>query len=232
MNPLFLIPVVVIIAGVAFMIIMNKKHKAAKSEINLDSERTKYNQYKQELLAQDFSKLAQWMQGKRIDAFTSASVPQSTANKVQELVTDGIKNIALSTMGLKLKRIETECFWALSGNDLHFFSTDTVGELEEHIVFDSFRLEKANLQYGGILKSQLGVYAKSSEEYLPKIHTITFDIDGSPLPLEIHDRLHYPVDPEDMLNLKKQLKTRAKNQVVGEKLVEILQDRFPNLKRS
>jgi hypothetical protein len=232
MNPLFLIPVVVIIAGVAFMIIMNKKHKAAKSEINLDSERTKYNQYKQELLAQDFSKLAQWMQGKRIDAFTSASVPQSTANKVQELVTDGIKNIALSTMGLKLKRIETECFWALSGNDLHFFSTDTVGELEEHIVFDSFRLEKANLQYGGILKSQLGVYAKSSEEYLPKIHTITFDIDGSPLSLEIHDRLHYPVDPEDMLNLKKQLKTRAKNQVVGEKLVEILQERFPNLKRS
>ncbi|RXM51707.1 hypothetical protein [Chryseobacterium sp. CH25] len=232
MNPLFLIPVVVIIAGIAFMIIMNKKHKAAKSEINLDSERTKYNQYKQELLAQDFSKLAQWMQGKRIDAFTSASVPQSTANKVQEFVTDGMKNIALSAMGLKLKRIETECFWALSGNDLHFFSTDTVGELEEHIVFDSFRLEKANLQYGGILKSQLGVYAKSSEEYLPKIHTITFDIDGSSLPLEIHDRLHYPVDPEDMLNLKKQLKTRAKNQVVGEKLVEILQDRFPNLKMS
>jgi len=232
MNPLFLIPVVVIIAGITFMLIMNKKHKTAKSEIDLDSERTKYNQYKQELLTQDFSKITEWMRGKRIDAFTSASVPQSTTNKIQELVTDGLKNVALSTIGVKLRRIETDSFWVLSGNDLHFFSTDTVGELDEHIVFDNFRIEKATLQYGGVLKSQLGVYAKSSEEYLPKTHVITFDIDGSSLSLEIHDRLTYRVDPEDMLNLKKQLKTRIKYQVVGEKLVEILQDRFPNLKIS
>lgn len=232
MNPLFLIPVVAIIAGVAFMIIMNKKHKAAKTEIDLDSERTKYQQYKQELLAQDFSKLRQWMEGKTIDAFTSASVPQSTANKVQELVTDGLKNVALSTIGVKLRRIETDCFWVLSGKDLHFFSTDTVGELDEHIVFDQFRVEKASLRDGGILKSQLGVYSKSSEEYLPKIQVITFDIDGSSLSLEIHDRLNYRVDPEDMLNLKKQLTTRVKYQVVGEKFVEILEDKFPHLNRS
>ena len=230
MNPLFLIPVVLVIAGVAFMIFMNKKHKTAKSEIDIDVERDKYDQYKQELLNQDFSKLKQWMKGKSIDAFTSASVPQSTSNKVQELVTDGIKNVALSAIGVKLKRIETDCFWALSGNDLHFFSTDTVGELDEHIVFDNFRVEKATLKYGGILKSQLGVYSKSSEEYLPKTHIITFDIDGSSLSLEIHDRLNYVVDPTDMLNLKKQLETRAKYQVVGEKFVSILQNKFPNLK--
>ena len=170
------------------------------------------------------------MEDKPIDAFTSASVPQSTANKVQELVTDGIKNVALSTIGVKLKRIETDCFWVLSGNDLHFFSTDTVGGLDEHIVFDHFKVEKASLQYGGLLKSQLGVYSKSSEEYLPKTYIITFDIDGSSLPLEIHDRLNYRVDPEDMLNLRKQLETRVKYQVVGEKFVKISQDKFPNLK--
>lgn len=232
MNPLFLIPVVVIIAGIAFMVMMNKKHKAAKSEIDLNAERTKYGRYKQELLAHDFSKLTQWMKGKPIDAFTSASVPRSTANKVQELVTDGLKNVALSTIGVKLRRIETDCFWILSGNDLHFFSTNTVGELDEHIEFDNFRMEKATLQYGGILKSQLGVYSKSSEEYLPKTHVITFDMDGSPLSLEIHDRLNCIVDPEDLLNLKKQLETRAKYQVVGEKFVETLQDKFPNLNLS
>lgn len=230
MNPLFLIPVVLVVAGVIFMIFMNKKHKAAKSEIDLDSERTKYDQYKQELLTQDFSKLKQWMKGKSIDAFTSASVPQSTSNKIQEIVTDGVKNVALSAIGVKLKRIETDSFWALSGNDLHFFSTDTVGELDEHIVFDNFRIEEAKVQNGGILKSQLGVYSKSSEEYLPKTHIITFDIDGSSLSLEIHDRLNYVVDPADMLNLKKQIETRAKYQVVGEKFVSILQNKFPNLK--
>ncbi|UUC44819.1 hypothetical protein [Flavobacterium cerinum] len=232
MNPLFLIPIVLIIAGVVFMVIMNKKHKTAKSEVDLNSERSKYDHYKLELLNRDFSKLKQWMNGKTIDAFTSASVPQSTTNKVQELVTDGIKNIALSAIGVKLKRIETDCFWVLSGHDLHFFSTNTVGELEEHIVFDHFRIENATLQYGGILKSQLGVYSKSSEEYLPKTHVITFDIEGNALSLEIHDRLNYIVDPEDILNLNKQVATRVKYQVVGEKLVTILQNKFPNLKKA
>ena len=229
MNPLFLIPVVLVIAGVCFMIYMNKKHQEVKTEIDLDVERTKYEAYKQELLNEDFLQLKQWMKGKSIDAFTSASVPQSTANKVQEILSDGMKNVALSAIGVKLKRIETDCFWALSGSDLHFFSTDTVGELDEHIVFDNFRIEEAKLQYGGILKSQLGVYSKSSEEYLPKTHIITFNIDGSPLSLEIHDRLNYVPDPTDILNLKKQLMTRAKYQVAGEKFVNILQDKFPNL---
>lgn len=230
MIPLFLIPAVLVIAGIVFMIYVNKKHKTAKAEIELDFERTKYDQYKQELLANDFSKLKHWMKGKSIDAFTSASVPQSTSSKVQEIVTDGLKNVALSTIGVKLRKIETDCFWVLSGNDLHFFSTNTVGELDEHIIFDHFQIEDAKLEYGGVLKSQLGLYAKSSEEYLPKTHIITFYLNGSPLSLEIHDRLHYVPAPEDVLNMKKQLATRAKYQVVGERFVAILQKKVPNLK--
>jgi hypothetical protein len=230
MNILFLIPVILVIAGVCFMVFMNKKHKEAKSEIDLDAERAHYETYKGELLNKDFSQLKQWMQGKNIDAFTSGSVPQSTTSKVQEVVTDGIKNVALSAIGVKLQRIETDCFWVLSGSDLHFFSTNSVGELDEHIVFDNFRNEAATLHYGGVLKSQLGLYAKSAEEYLPKVHVITFDIDGSHLALEIHDRLNYVPDPSDLLNLKKQLAARAKYQVVGERFVTVLQDKFPNLK--
>lgn len=230
MNPLFLIPVILVVAGIIFMIYMNKKHKSAKSEIDLDSERSKYTVYKQEVLAQDFPQLKQWMNGKSIDAYTSASVPQSTANKVQDIVSDGIKNVALSAIGVKLRRIETECFLVLSGRDLHFFSTNTVGELDEHIIFDHFRIEEAKFQYGGILKSQLGAYSKSSEEFLPKIHVITFDIDGTPVSLEIHDRLNYVPNPTDLLDMKKQLITRAKYQVIGEKFVKILQDQFPHLK--
>ncbi|MEG0848840.1 MAG: hypothetical protein RSH24_03170 [Flavobacterium sp.] len=229
MNPLFLIPVVLVIAGIIFMVYMNKKHASVKKEIDLDVERTKYDLHKEEVLKQDFPQLKEWMKGKTIDAYTSASVPQTKAEKVQEVVTDGLKNVALSAVGVKLQRIETECFWVLSGNDLHFFSTDTVGELDEHIVFDNFRIEEAKLKDGGILKSQLGVYSKSAEEYLPKTHIITFNIDGNPLSLEIHDRLHYTPDPADILNVNKQFLTRAKYQVVGEKFVKVLQSKFPNL---
>ncbi len=229
MNLLFLVPVVLVVAGVFFMIYMNKKYKSTKAEINLDVERTKYDIYKQELLTQDFPQLKQWMKGKSIDAFTSASVPQSTSEKVQEIVSDGIKNVALSTIGVKLRRIETLCFWVLSGSDLHFFSTNSVGEQDEHIVFDKFSLEQARLQYGGILKSQLGMYSTSSEEYLPKTYIITLNMDGSPLSLEIHDRLNYVPAPTDMLDMKKQLMQRAKYQVVGERFVTILQHKFSNL---
>ena len=229
MNPLFLIPIVLVIAGIIFMIYMNKKHASVKKEIDLDFERTKYDLHKEEVLKQDFPQLKEWMKGKTIDAYTSASVPQTKAEKVQEIVSDGLKNVALSAVGVKLQRIETECFWVLSGNDLHFFSTDTVGELDEHIVFDNFRIEEAKLKDGGILKSQLGVYSKSAEEYLPKTHIITFNIDGNPLSLEIHDRLHYTPDPADILNVNKQFLTRAKYQVVGENFVKVLQSKFPNL---
>lgn len=113
---------------------------------------------------------------------------------------------------------------------MHFFSTDAIGELDEHIVFDNFRIEEAQLKYGGILKSQIAIYSKSSEEYLPKTHIITFNIDGNPLALEIHDRLNYTPDPTDLLNVKKQFSTRAKYQVVGEKFIPVLQSKFPNLK--
>ena len=230
MNPLFLIPIVLVIAGIIFMVYMNKKHASVKKEIDLDFERTKYDLHKEEVLKQDFPQLKEWMKGKTIDAYTSASVPQTKAEKVQEVVTDGLKNVALSAVGVKLQRIETECFWVLSGNDLHFFSTDTVGELDEHIVFDNFRIEEAKLRDGGILKSQIGVYATSAEEYLPKVHIITFNIDGNPLSLEIHDRLHYTPDPADILNVNKQFLTRAKYQVVGENFVKVLQSKFPNLR--
>ena len=194
MDPIFFIPVVAVVAGLVVMVIMKKRHSSAKAEIDIDQERQHYAFYKNELLDQDFSFLKDWMNGKVIDAFSSASIPQSTANQVQSLIGDGLKNVALSAVGVKLRRVETDAFWVLSGKDLHFLTTDTAGELEEHIIFDHFRIEKARLQDGG-LKTPLGIYnTKKVEEYLPKVHLITFDIDGEQLSLEIRDRLRYVAD--------------------------------------
>lgn len=230
MNPIFfLIPVVLVIACLVFMVIMNKRHRAAKTEINIDQERGQYSLYKDELLKQDFSFLHEWMNGKAIDAFSSASIPQSTASKVQTFIGDGLKRAALSGVGIKFYRVETDAYWVLSGKELHFFTTDTEGELEEHLIFDNSRIEKAQLQNGGVLKTQVGVYAKQTEEYLPKVHIIAFDIDGTQLSFEIHDRLKYTASSADIWNLKKQLQARAKYQVVGERLVTELKSRFSNL---
>ncbi len=212
------------------MFIMNNKHKAAKAKIDLNTERTKYDQYKKELLERDFSYINKWMNGKSIDAFTSASIPKSTSAKIKDFIDDGIKNVLLSTIGLSFNREQTDCFWVLSGNDLHFLNTDMNGELDGHIVFDSFRIEKAALAYGGTLKPQVGLYSKDSKEYLPKTYIITFDFGDFLLPMEIHDRLNYTVNSSNILNLENQLKSRLKYQVVGEKFISILQNNYPNLK--
>jgi len=230
MDPIFFTPVVVIIVGVVFTIIMNNRHKAAKADSSVDQERGNYSSYKTELLAQDFSRLKDWMKGKPIDAFTSASIPQSTANKVQNLVTDGLKNVALSAIGMKLRRVETDAFLVLSGTDLHFLTTDKDGDLEEHLIFDNSRISRAYLQDGGVYKPHLGFYGKQAEEYLPKVHLIVFDIDGQEIALEIHDRLKFMPDASAVWNMKKQVQTRTKYQVVGELFLTELRSRFSNLK--
>lgn len=229
LHPITISIAILMIACLCFSIYMNRKIKLAKTKIDLDHERTKYELYKQELLAQDFSKLSQWMDGKAIDAFTSASVPQSTGSKVKEMVTDGVKYIAFSAVGIKRQRIETASYLVLSGNDLHYLDTDIDGDLDEHLIFDNFRIEKAKLEFTGVLKETIGLYSKSSEKDLPKVHCITFMIDDKPLSLNMHDRLNYEPDTSHYFNLKKQVTTRAKYQVVGERFVQILQDKFPNL---
>ena len=65
MNILYLIPVVLVIAGICFMIYMNKKHKAVKTEIDLDTERNKYDIYNlyntNTIVLQMANLLALWM---------------------------------------------------------------------------------------------------------------------------------------------------------------------------
>ncbi|MFD2939865.1 hypothetical protein [Flavobacterium notoginsengisoli] len=220
---------ILILTSLILSKIMKKRHQSAKSEIDFDKERANYALYKNELLNNDFSFLKKWMNEKTIDAFTSASIPQTMGSKIKNLISDGLKNAALSAVGVKLNYIDTDAFWVLSGNNLHFFTTDTDGELEEHLIFDVFRIEKATLQYSGLLKTQIGFYSKLTEEYLPKVHVITFDIDGQQLPLEIHDRVIYHVDPTDVWSVKKQLQIRTKHLVVGEGFLEELKSRFPHL---
>ncbi|BAV04387.1 hypothetical protein FLA_0375 [Filimonas lacunae] len=226
---MYFIPVVVIVAGIVFSVIINKRHKSAKAEINIDQERKLYSLYKTELLNQDFAFLQKWMKDKPIDAFSTASSPQSTANKVQQFIGDGVKNVALSTVGVRVQRVETDAFWVLSGKELHLLSADTEGDLEEHLIFNESRIANAQLQNNGVLKTSLGFYAKQAEEYLPKVHTITFDVDGKPLSLEIHDRLKYIPTTTEMWNQQKNLQTRAKYQVVGEHFLEELKSRYPHL---
>jgi hypothetical protein len=230
MNPIYyFIPVAVIAVGIFFSIVMTKKYKAASQEINIDQERLKYQQYKNELLKNDFSYVKDWMKGKPIDAFTSISFPKSDTNEVKQMVKDGMKNMALSAVGIRLQRVETYCFAVLSNKDLHIFTTDVEGELNQHLVFDNARLDAAVLQYTGVRKSALSINTKASEAYLPKVHLITFNIDEAPLQIELHDRLRFEATASDMFSVKKMQANIIKYMVVGEQFVKALETKYPNL---
>ncbi len=230
MNPSYLIPVAVLILGLLATVYMKNRYKAAKADIDTATDKSKFSVYQQELLNNEFSHLRDWIKGKPIDGFTSASVPQSTSSKVKEFVGDGVKKVALRSIGIRLQRVETDNFWVLSGTDLHLFSTDVDGDLCEHLIFGESRNKVATLQDGGVYKSQLSIQSKASEEFLPKVKLITFFIDGSPLELEIHDTVSYVPDRSELFDMNKQVAMRGKCQIIGQNFISTLQERFPNLR--
>jgi hypothetical protein len=226
---LIFIPIVLITVGIIFSIIMNKKSKAHGAEVNMDEERRQYNHYKTELLDEKFSFLKKWMKGAPIDAFTSASIPTTTSQKAKEFLMDTTKNMALSAVGLKLNRVETECFLVLSGPELHFFTTDVDGDVDEYFVFDAFRLEKGFMEFKGAKTPDLLTKQTNSKEYLPNIYLLSFNLNNDVFSLEIHDRLKTNTSMQEMLT-GKYFKEMVKHQVVGEVLVNELMKKYNNLK--
>jgi len=220
-----LIPGILIVSSICYTYI---RYLDVSKKIDVDYERTRYAIYKQELLRDDFQLLDTWMNGKSIDAFTAGSVPASV-EAVRKFFTNFLKDIAYSAIGIRVTRVETDCFWVLSGTDLHFFSTNVEGELDKHFQFDNFRIEEAKLQLKKISKDSLKGF-KTSEKSMRRLYAITFNVDGVPLTLEIRDRLNYQAKPLYGLNVKKQLLSSVKYLVVGEQFIEILQDKFPQLK--
>jgi hypothetical protein len=228
---LILIPIVLITIGIIFSIIMNKKSKAISAEVNMDDERKQYNYYKNELLDGKFSFLKKWIKGAPIDAFTSATIPTTPSQKAKEFLSDATKNMALSVVGIKLNRVETECFLVLSGSELHFFGTDADGDLDEYFIFDAFRLEKGFMEFKGSSRSSLQTKQMNPKEFSPNIYLLSFNINNEVFSIEIHDRLKTNTSVQEMLT-GKYFKEMIKHQVVGEGLVNELMKKFTNLKIS
>ncbi len=225
---LIAIPIVLITIGIIFSIIMNKRSKSHGAEINMEDERRQYNIYKTELLDGKFSFLNEWMKGASIDAFTSASIPTTTSQKAKEFLLDSAKNMALSVVGIKFNRVETDCYLVLSGSELHFFGTDVDGDLEDYYLFDTFRLEKGFMEFKGPKNPSIMTKQTSAKEYFPNVHLLSFNINNKVFSIEIHDRLKANTSVVEMLT-GKYFKEMIKHQVVGEVLIKELMKKFKNL---
>ncbi len=232
MSNITFIVLAVILWG-AYMIYITAKNNKAKAEVDLEGERQRYEEHKAEFLDQRFPKLKAWMKDKPIDAFTVGNYPDSKTNQIKHIGLDGVKKLAASAVGVKLRidRVETDKFFVLSGEEVHFFATDIDGKLETHLVFGKERLESANLRSMGA-KPILGVMTKSAKEDLPQVYRITFDIDGKELSLDIYDRFNAnQVMQGDMgFTRPNHYQDMVKGQVIGEGFLAQLMERYPHMK--
>ncbi len=215
----------------AYIVYVLIKNKQAKSSVDIEQERQKYQEHKTELLEKQYPELKTWLKDKPIDAFTAGGYPDSKANQAKDMAVDGMKKLAASAVGVKLRinRVETLKYFVLSGESLHFLTTDLDGKLETHLVFGKERLETASLRSMGA-KPVLGVLTKSAKEYLPQVYRITFDIDGEELSLDIYDRLDANQFEQKGFTRPNHYLDIVKCQVVGEGFLNELMERYPHLK--
>ncbi len=222
-----------VILWVAYLVYVFVKNKQAKASVDLEAERQRYEEHKAELLDKHFPKLKAWMKDKPIDAFAVGNYPDSKANQVKNIALDGAKKLAASAVGIKLRidRVETDKFFVLSGEEVHFLATDVDGKLDTHLVFGKERLEAASLRSIGA-KPVLGVMTKSAKEDLPQVYRITFDIDGRELSLDIYDRFNAEQFTQEGMGFMRpnHYLDIVKGQVVGEGFLAQLMERYPHLK--
>ena len=228
---LFIWIALMVVCGVIAYLYYNKR-KQAMADINLSDEKKNFAAYKTELENGRYSYLNAWMDGKPVDAFTSASFPLKAGDYASALAKDAAKSLAWAAVGVKAKyrRVETPSFLVLSGKNLHFLTTNVDGDLDKNIVLGSEVLNNATLEFKGHLNEN-AINKKMMSELDPNYYNLNVEINGTPQIIRVHDMLSLNGDLATMVPAKA-VKMSIQNKVVGEKLIEKLMAEYPNLKSS
>jgi hypothetical protein len=228
-NSVYFILPLVVLAGVVYMIIMNRGRAKAEEEMSIAIERKQFSKHLANLLNNEFDFIKNWMKDAPIDAFTTVTFPETMKQAVGQLVGEQIKRVAFSAISIKYRAIKTPSYLVLSGKSLHYFGTDVDGSLDEHIVFGENRLESATLHYGGVKKENLSIQLKAYEKYLPTYHSLAFNLDGQTLTFDVHNRVNPIVATGNLFNGATMYKQLVYGEVVGEQVIAKLKERFSNL---
>lgn len=223
---LFLVPMLLI--GVGVMIFMQRMQKKAESKIDINALRANKEQISKELLQKEAPFLKEWMKDKQIDAYTSAVLP-STLGDVMKVA---LKNTLRKTLTYSnINEVETPAYFVISGNDLHFFNTDGSKNIEEHIIFDAFRLKESEIKFIGA-KKEMGIdYSRFAGKYQPQVYNLTLGYKDGVTIIQAIDRLlikSVELSPTKMLN-GDYMEDVIKGRLVGEFFFETLGNKFPNL---
>lgn len=221
-----IISVIVLSIGFIMMFYMMNKNKKHVNSQDLEKERINSEQYQKELLDKEYSYIKRWMKNASIDAFTSASIPYTGLDRAKDVGKDLLKS-AMTLGTVKFNTVETPSFVVLSEGKMHYFSTDVEGDLKEHLIFNSERLNNATVVLEATKATENAT--SKAKEIMGSKYLFTFDIEGQKTTIAVHDTLTFNADITSMFG-SKYSNTLTKNQVVGEQFYAKISSLYPNLK--
>jgi hypothetical protein len=204
---------------------MTARRKRAMAGVDLTELKTNASDYQTEILEKDRSFLKKWMDAKPIEAFTSASVPATVGDHAKAFAKDAAKSVAWAAVGVKARyrRVETPTYAVLSEDGIRVFGTDVDGDLDGELFIDRATLSGASLRE----KEEKSPFVDPADR--PKKYELVFETEGARRKIEFHDRLNTPPSLSAMTGAKGYFLAAAKNRVVGERFIEKLREKYPNL---
>lgn len=230
MGTLVLIVVLFLVIGGALTFFAMKYQKKQEANIDWNALRSNSESIKQDLLNREAPFLKNWMQGKNIDAFTSAAIPSNLGDLAGNVVKQQLRE---SLTGSYKVQKESPAYMVLSGNEVHFFDTDLSGNVKEHLLLDAFSLKDASVEAGGA-KKEMGLdFSKLAGDQAPKVINLKLSQREGGRILQAVDRLilQNSADMSGMLN-GKNTEDMAKGRIIGEDFLKKLGEKYPNLKLS
>lgn len=223
-----------IVAPIVMVVFGLSRRKAALAQIDVEAERKRAEEHRKDLLKNGCAFLTQWMEGAPIDAYTSASIPMTMGDHAKNMAKDVAKSAAWAMVGVKARyqRVETASYVVMSNGDMHFFSTDVDGDLDQHVVFDADTLKAASLARDP--------KAKTTPHAITAAETFTFNQAGKhPLSvgngedsvtIAIHDRVLEPPSVMAFLGSKDFYMSMVKKRLAGDHFFAHLAEKHPNLR--
>lgn len=221
--------VVIYVAIFGFMTLKKKRQKEYLNKIDFKTELTKAESYKKEYLNSNLSFVAKQMKGKQIDAFNFANINYTAKDSIKDGLKDGLKGMA--TLGtVKFHTVQTPKYLILSGSDLHLLDTDTDGDISNHLIFNSLRLEKSEL-IEIPLKGSIKAYANQKGE-LTKAYKLLLSTDDEPIELIIFSALIFTHTTSETNMLSLNSSKNVKEIVIANDFLKKLGKKYTNLRVS
>lgn len=219
-----LIALSIIIVGLTYMLVTNKKRKRALRNFNADIEYKNAPSYMASLCSHELVEVKIQMKELPIDAITQCVHISHRKNESLPLASNALNTDANDADGVNPKYHVAQhvSYLVLSGKELHYLFYEE-GDIREHFVLDESRMRNARLeQVSGMDKLR-----KTHSICRKKLNKLHFNIDSGSMEILFYETITDA--PEGSLQEKNTFIPQAKNALIGKYFKDQLKIKYPSL---